>query len=117
MYMKSTREDQPQDIIRNNPFMKLSQWSEAIKRLTEEFGQDMVLYGAAEGCDCVMYLSISQEMENAIEQNRLETNPEITLKQWKEALFYLIEKHGANTYLYAHSENRSVEFFVSPIAR
>ncbi len=115
MRMPSLRLNVPQDTVfpESQP---LSVWLDQILYLTQNYGEDMVLYVVSE--EPVKFkLSTHANFSMDLEQTNLPDDIEMTLKQWKEALKKLIHKYSEDTLLYPVSEGKTLVFYISPIKR
>lgn len=117
MYMPSKKLDIVQSSLKEDPFLKLSEWKSIVLDLTEEHDQDMVLYTDSGYDDCQLFLTADKDIEQRIEQTKIDTNPSMTLKQWKECIVNLIDVYGQDSYMYTHAGRSNVTFYLSPIDR
>lgn len=115
MRMPSLRLNVPQDTVfpESQP---LSVWLDQILYLTQNYGEDMVLYAVSEAT-VKFKLSTHANFSMDLEQTNLPDDIEMTLKQWKEALKKLIHKYSEDTLLYPVSEGKTLVFYISPIKR
>lgn len=113
MYMKSKRLDIEQNKLNVNP-KKLSSWLNDVESLISQHGQDMVLYIKNNTRSVSFFISKDFDILMNIEQEIIEENCSMTLKQWKESINKLIRKFGSDFYLYLSEETES-EFFLSPM--
>ena len=114
MYMPSKRLDLIQDHLKSNPYLPLSEWKKIIASLTEDHGEDTVLYTSSNQ-PCAILLSTDSSIAQGITQDKIVTDASMTLKQWKECIVNLIDAKGEKTYLYTSAGSADVDFYLSPI--
>lgn len=115
MYMKSTRVDISQDIL-DIDLKLIKDWQHSIINLMEIYGPDMVLYTKdIDNNNEVKFLITNDKFVSMnIEQDYLEDNCSMTLKQWKECLNSLDRKFGDKAYLYT-SKQHNVLLLLAPM--